>query len=149
MMSANGVWRVRLKVNDNTTASGTITCVSIGGLAQDLRCQRNRYSQNEAWLAKVSGDPLTKYLKWTLAQYILRLSGDSSMEYEYTERLRRCRYCNRDMTDSVTPDSYLQNPYCDHCDKERTELVAASMAPTEVVEMDGYLYLSPVLEKAS
>ena len=71
------------------------------------------------------------------------------MGFEYKERARRCAYCDRDMTNSVTSDSYLQNPFCNACDAERTQIVAASIGPTEIVNLDGYLHLSPILEKAS
>lgn len=38
------------------------------------------------------------------------------------ERKRLCRYCNSDMTDSVTAESYAQNPYCTACLYERLGL---------------------------
>jgi hypothetical protein len=60
------------------------------------------------------------------------------------ERVIRCKYCRSDMTDEVSSDSYQQNPYCHRCDAERTQNVVNERGETELCEVGGYLYLSPI-----
>jgi hypothetical protein len=68
---------------------------------------------------------------------------------EIVERPRLCRHCRSDMTETVSPDSYFENPYCEGCDSERTALISDSIGPTELVDLGGYLYFRPVSQKAS
>lgn len=65
------------------------------------------------------------------------------------EKLRRCKYCSRDMTDSVSPDSYQQNPYCAVCDSERTQAAVEALGETTLCEVGGYLYFSPTPQTLS
>lgn len=45
------------------------------------------------------------------------------------ERIRRCNYCNSDMTDAVSSLSYSQNPFCDECYDDRVAAASASAGP--------------------
>jgi hypothetical protein len=40
---------------------------------------------------------------------------------EVLERVRRCRYCKREM--SVSAAAYAENPFCNRCLPERVKLV--------------------------
>ena len=45
------------------------------------------------------------------------------------ERVRRCRFCGSDMTDSTSATSYSQNPYCDGCFEERMNRADRQFGP--------------------
>ena len=59
------------------------------------------------------------------------------------ERVKRCRYCHREM--KVSALSYLENPFCKFCLRERIEKAATERGPIEWVS-DGH-YMRPVPKK--
>lgn len=67
----------------------------------------------------------------------------------FYEVVRRCEYCNRDMTREVSAQSYLENPFCRHCVHERLEEADSLMEPTKWVRSGDYLTLVPLSETGS
>lgn len=45
------------------------------------------------------------------------------------ERIRRCRHCGSDMTDTTSSSSYRENPFCGGCLEERLQNAAATLGP--------------------
>ncbi len=50
--------------------------------------------------------------------------------------VRRCHYCLKDITREVTPQSYLENPFCEQCRSERLKKANLEMqSPDELMEL--------------
>lgn len=60
------------------------------------------------------------------------------------ETVRRCRYCKRDMTDLVSAQSYLENPFCRYCVNERLQKANDAMEPTVWLREGNYVTLVPL-----
>ena len=45
------------------------------------------------------------------------------------ERVRRCRFCKSNMTDTTSATSYMQNPFCDGCFDKRIERANERFGP--------------------
>jgi hypothetical protein len=77
-----------------------------------------------------------------------RLFVSCGATMEIFEQVRRCRYCQSDMTDSVSAQSYRENPYCALCVNDRLRAADEAMGPTKWVRIGHYIKLVPVNEIA-
>ena len=64
------------------------------------------------------------------------------------ERVRRCKYCNSDMTDTVSGMSYQENPFCDGCFQERVQNAAEKLGPGKWRRIPNTKYIEWVPDKA-
>ena len=63
------------------------------------------------------------------------------------ERVRRCKYCRRDVTDTITARAYAENPLCQACLPERINKAAHSSGPKKRVHIGTYVFARPVSQK--
>lgn len=62
--------------------------------------------------------------------------------------LRRCKYCNSDMTKEVSAIGYAQNPYCDGCLDERVSRAPRAGEDEQAVLVGRYFHFTPESKKA-
>jgi hypothetical protein len=63
------------------------------------------------------------------------------------ERVRRCKYCASDMTDSVSSDSFAENPLCQQCLPERVGTIAKSPNELTAVKVGEYVMFTSSTRK--
>ena len=68
------------------------------------------------------------------------------METQFFQAVRRCRYCKSDMTDTVSADSYLENPYCHHCLHERLRRASESLGRMQWITTGSMISVIPKTE---
>ena len=56
------------------------------------------------------------------------------------EKVRHCRYCDRDMTEKVSALSYAENPFCQDCLEERVSKSPGAPANETAVLVGKYFY---------
>ncbi len=62
------------------------------------------------------------------------------------EQIRRCRYCNSEMTDIVSAIGYAQNPFCHGCLDERIKNAPRAPENEVVVQIGRYFHFIPVVQ---
>lgn len=63
--------------------------------------------------------------------------------------IRRCHYCQSDMTDVTSAVSYAQNPFCNACQSERASKYRRSPSESSVELVGDYFYFTQPPRKAS
>ncbi len=63
------------------------------------------------------------------------------------ERIRRCKHCDRDVTNQIGALAYAENPYCQECLPDRIRIAAEKSGPKEIRYVGGYMFASPVSRK--
>ena len=57
------------------------------------------------------------------------------------ELVRRCNHCASDMTNRVSAESYLENPYCNGCLNARLDIANEKLGPTRWERSGHYVKL--------
>lgn len=63
------------------------------------------------------------------------------------ERIRKCPHCKRENT--VSPQSYAENPYCNACYPERVKTAQAGLEPATIKRRGDYFEFIPVTQRLS
>jgi hypothetical protein len=64
------------------------------------------------------------------------------------ESVRRCRFCGSDMTDSVPPLAYRENPFCVGCLPQRLSEAKERLGPTMTRVVGNYTQVIPLTQKS-